>query len=163
MNKLIKTSKEHETALERLEELMLGNPVPDSEDANELELLALLIKAYEDKNIVIVPPTPIEAIRFRMEQAGLTQKDLVPFIGTKSRVSEVLARKRPLTLAMARKLHKGLGIPAEILLEGAFSCTAAKAYPWLKISAKYPTEGVSYEMEDIRESIAHGRSDTAPF
>jgi HTH-type transcriptional regulator/antitoxin HigA len=162
MNKLIKTSKEHETALERLEELMLGNPVPDSEDANELELLALLIKAYEDKNIVIVPPTPIEAIRFRMEQAGLTQKDLVPFIGTKSRVSEVLAGKRPLTLAMARKLHKGLGIPAEILLEGAFSCTATKAYPWLKISAKYPTEGVSYEMEDIRESIAHGRSDTAP-
>jgi|694.fasta_scaffold32191_3 HTH-type transcriptional regulator/antitoxin HigA len=125
MNKLIKTSKEHETALERLEELMLGNPVPDSEDANELELLALLIKAYEDKNIVIAPPTPIEAIRFRMEQAGLTQKDLVPFIGTKSRVSEVLAGKRPLTLAMARKLHKGLGIPAEILLEGAFSCTAA--------------------------------------
>jgi HTH-type transcriptional regulator/antitoxin HigA len=125
MNKLIKTSKEHETALERLEELMLGNPVPDSEDANELELLALLIKAYEDKNIVIPPPTPIEAIRFRMEQAGLTQKDLVPFIGTKSRVSEVLAGKRPLTLAMARKLHKGLGIPAEILLEGAFSCTAA--------------------------------------
>lgn len=125
MNKLIKTSREHETALERLEELMLRNPVPDSEDANELELLALLIKAYEDKNIVIDPPTPLEAIRFRMEQAGLTQKDLVPFIGTKSRVSEVLAGKRPLTLAMARKLHKGLGIPAEILLEGAFSCTAA--------------------------------------
>jgi HTH-type transcriptional regulator/antitoxin HigA len=125
MNKLIKTSKEHETALGRLEELLLRNPVPDSEDANELELLALLIKAYEDKNIVIDPPTPIEAIRFRMEQAGLTQKDLVPFIGTKSRVSEVLAGKRPLTLAMARKLHKGLGIPAEILLEGAFSCTAA--------------------------------------
>jgi HTH-type transcriptional regulator/antitoxin HigA len=125
MNKLIKTSKEHETALGRLEELLLRNPVPDSEDANELELLALLIKAYEDKNIVIDPPTPIEAIRFRMEQAGLTQKDLVPLIGTKSRVSEVLAGKRPLTLAMARKLHKGLGIPAEILLEGAFSCTAA--------------------------------------
>lgn len=87
--------------------------------------LRLLIKAYEGKNIVIDSPTPIEAIRFRMEQAGLTQKDLVPFIGTKSRVSEVLAGKRPLTLAMARKLHKGLGIPAEILLEGAFSCAAA--------------------------------------
>lgn len=124
MNKLIKTSKEHETALERLEKLMLGNPVPDSENANELELLALLIKAYEDKHVVIDPPTPLEAIRFRMEQAGLKQKDLIPFIGTKSRVSEVLAGKRPLTLAMARELHKGLGIPAEILLEGAFSSTA---------------------------------------
>ena len=119
MNKLIKTSKEHEAALDRLGELMLKNPLPDSDDANELELLALLIKSYEDKNIAIDPPTPLEAIQFRMEQSGLKQKDLVPFIGTKSRVSEVLSGKRPLTLAMARELHKGLGIPAEVLLEGA--------------------------------------------
>lgn len=119
MNKLIKTSKEHEAALDRLGELMLKNPLPDSDDANELELLALLIKSYEVKNIAIDPPTPLEAIQFRMEQSGLKQKDLVPFIGTKSRVSEVLSGKRPLTLAMARELHKGLGIPAEVLLEGA--------------------------------------------
>ena len=125
MKKIIKTSKEHEAALERLEELMFKNPVPDSEDADELELLALLIKAYEDKQVVIEPPTPLEAIRFRMEQAGLKQKDLIPLIGTKSRVSEVLAGKRPLTLAMARELHKGLGIPAAILLEGASTSTAA--------------------------------------
>jgi HTH-type transcriptional regulator / antitoxin HigA len=125
MNKLIKTHQEHEAALARLEELMLKNPIPDSEGANELELLALLIKSFEDKNIVIDPPTPLEAIQFRMEQAGLKQKDLIPFIGSKSRVSEVLAGKRPLTLAMARKLHKGLGIPAEILLEDAFSSSAA--------------------------------------
>ncbi len=125
MNKLIKNCQENEAALSRLEELMLKNPVPDSEDANELELLALLIKSYEDKNVIIDPPTPLEAIRFRMEQSGLKQKDLIPFIGSKSRVSEVLAGKRPLTLAMARELHRGLGIPAEVLLEGALSTTAA--------------------------------------
>lgn len=119
MKKLIKTDQEHEAALVRLEELMLKNPIPDSEEANELELLALLIKSYEDKNVTIDPPTPLEAIHFRMDQAGLKQKDLIPYIGTKSRVSEVLAGKRPLTLAMARELHKGLGIPAEVLLEGA--------------------------------------------
>ncbi len=119
MKKLIKTSQENETALARLEELMLKNPAPDSEEANELELLALLIKSYEDEHVSIDPPTPLEAIRFRMEQAGLKQKDLVPFIGTKSRVSEVIAGKRPLTLAMAREHHKGLGIPAAVLLEGA--------------------------------------------
>lgn len=117
--KIIKTSEENEAALERLGELMLKNPLPDTDDANELELLALLIKSYEDKNVEIDPPTPLEAIQFRMEQSGLKQKDLIPYIGTKSRVSEVLAGKRPLTLAMARELHKGLGIPAEILLEGA--------------------------------------------
>ena len=118
MNKLIKTRQENEAALQRLGELMLKNPIPDSDEANELELLALLIKSYEDKHVIIDSPTPLEAIQFRMEQAGLKQKDLVPFIGTKSRVSEVLAGKRPLTLAMARNLHQGLGIPAGVLLGG---------------------------------------------
>ena len=117
--KIIKTSEENEATLDRLGELMLKNPLTDSDDANELELLALLIKSYEDKNVEIDPPTPLEAIQFRMEQSELKQKDLIPYIGTKSRVSEVLAGKRPLTLAMARELHKGLGIPAEVLLEGA--------------------------------------------
>lgn len=117
--KIIKTTEEHEAAFNRLGELMLKNPFPDSDDANELELLALLIKTYEDKNVLIDPPSPLEAIQFRMEQGGLKQRDLIPFIGTKSRVSEVLAGKRPLTLTMARELHKGLGISAEVLLEGA--------------------------------------------
>lgn len=116
MNKLIKTCQEHEVALRRLKELILKNPAPDSGDANELELLAFLIKSYEDKNVVIDSPTPLEAIRFRMEQNELKQNDLIPFIGAKSRVSEVLAGKRPLTLTMIRELHKGLGIPAEVLL-----------------------------------------------
>lgn len=78
MNKLIKTCQENEAALSRLEELMLKNPFPNSAEANELELLALLIKSFEDKNIVIDPPTPLEAIQFRMEHAGLKQKDLIP-------------------------------------------------------------------------------------
>lgn len=125
MKKLIKTHQEHEVALARLEELMLGNPVRASNEANELELLALLIKSYEDNNVVIDPPTSLEAIRFRMEQGGLKQKDLIPFIGTKSRVSEVLAGKRPLTLAMARELHNGLGIPARVFL-GAGQASASE-------------------------------------
>ncbi len=126
MNRIIKNNHEHEAALARLEVLMLGNPPLHSAEADELELLALLIKSYEDKHVMIDPPTPLEAIRFRMEQEGLMQKDLVPYIGTKSRVSEVLAGKRPLTLQMARKLHSGLGIPAEILL----SDTQETAWRW---------------------------------
>jgi HTH-type transcriptional regulator / antitoxin HigA len=158
MKKLIKTTKEHEAALTRLKELMLKNPVQDSDEANELELLALLIKSYEDKNVIIDPPTPLEAIQFRMEQAGLKQKDLIPFIGTKSRVSEVLAGKRPLTLAMARELHKGLGIPAEILLEGARAIVPekidTKLYPVREMHKRGWFEGFSkHAWADVK---AHG-------
>ena len=98
--KLIKTSKDHDAALQRMEELMLADP--GTAEDEELELLAFLIEDYEKRTIKIPAATPAEAIRFRMEQAGLKQHDLVPFIGSKGRVSEVLGAKRELTLAMAK-------------------------------------------------------------
>lgn len=115
--KLIKTSGQHEAALKRLEELMISDPSPGSAGEDEMELLAFLIEDFEKRTIKIAPASPAEAIRFRMEQAGLKQHDLVPFIGSKGRVSEVLSGKRELTLSMVRKLHEGLGIPLKSLVQ----------------------------------------------
>jgi HTH-type transcriptional regulator/antitoxin HigA len=84
-----------------------------------VELWAWLIEAYENERHPIEPPTPLEAIRFRMEQQGLEPKDLVPFIGSRSKVSEVLSGKRSLSLRMIRALHSKLGIPAEVLIGAA--------------------------------------------
>ena len=112
--KLIKTQREYRSALRRVEELMdarRGTPQGD-----ELELLAALIEIYEEKHTPVPPPDPVEAIRFRMEQESLRPQDLIPFLGSRSRVSEVLGGRRPLTLTMIRRLHRGLGIPADVLL-----------------------------------------------
>ncbi len=112
--RVIKTEKENDAALARIEELMELEPTVDVVD--ELELLSTLVELYEEKAYPIPFLEPVDAIRFRMEQQDLKQKDLVPFIGNKSKVSEVLAGKRSLSLGMVRKLHEGLGIPLEILL-----------------------------------------------
>ena len=114
MNRLIKTEKDYEEALSRIEVLM--DAEPDTPEMDELELLTALVEMYEDRHYPMDPPDPVEAIKFRMDQMGLNRKDLVPFIGSKSKVSEVLNRKRPLTLAMMRALNRGLGISPEILL-----------------------------------------------
>lgn len=87
-----------------------------SQEADEMEILVTLIEAYENSHYPMMPPDPVEAIKFRMEQQGLTARDLEAFIGSSGRVSEVLNRKRPLSLRMIRKLHKGLHIPYESLL-----------------------------------------------
>ena len=113
--KVIKTDADYEAALVRLEELL--NAKPGTPKGEEFELWTTLISAYEDDAFPIDLPNPISAIRFRMEQAGLRQIDLVPFIGSASRVSEILRGKRSLSLSMIRKLHDGLGIPAEVLLQ----------------------------------------------
>jgi HTH-type transcriptional regulator / antitoxin HigA len=112
--KLIKTRQEYRAALRRVEELMDARP--GTADGDELELLAAIIEIYEAKHAPVPPPDPIEAIRFRMEQENLRPQDLVPLLGSRSRVSEVLNGKRPLTLTMIRRLHHSLGIPAEVLL-----------------------------------------------
>ena len=91
-------------------------PDPDSEEGAHFEALITLIEAYERKHHPIDPPDPVEAIKFRMEQGGLTVKDLEPMIGKTNRVYEVLTHKRTLSLAMIRRLHKGLGIPAQVLI-----------------------------------------------
>ena len=115
INRLIKTEQDYEKALSRIEELM--DAKPGTAEMDELELLTALVEMYEERHYPIEPPDPIDAIKFRMEQLGLTQKDMVPFIGSKSKVSEVLNGKRPLTLAMMRTLHKKFGISAEVLLK----------------------------------------------
>jgi len=87
-------------------------------EADEMEVLTTLIEAYENRHYPIAPPDPVDAIRFRMEQQGLTPKDLEPFIGSSGRVSEILNRKRRLSLAMVKRLHEGLRIPYESLMAG---------------------------------------------
>lgn len=113
--KLIKTEAENEAALARLEEIFDAEPgTPESDEA---ELLTALIEMYEREAYPMDLPDPVEAIKFRMEQAGLKAKDLIPYIGSASKVSEVLAGKRALSLTMIRKLVNELGIPAEVLLQ----------------------------------------------
>ena len=112
--KVIKTEKEYQIALKRLEEIF--DSKKDSKNGDELELLSLLIDNYEKEKFPIDLPDPIEAIKFRMEQLGYNQKDLSDVIGLKSRVSEILNRKRKLTLDMIRKLNEALGIPTEVLV-----------------------------------------------
>ncbi len=116
MIKLIKSATDHAEALRRIDALMETDPAPGSAEASELEVLAHLVETYEKQQFPADLPDPIEAIRFRMEQQGLSQRDLVPYFGSASRVSEVLSGKRSLNLSMATRLHEGLGIPATVLL-----------------------------------------------
>lgn len=117
--RVIKTQRDYDDAVARLSDLMDEEVKAGSNKEGDLELLALVIESYERSKIDPVSPDPIEAILFRMDQMGLGKKDLIPYFGSLPKVSEVLARKRPLSLAMIRKIHKGLGIPAEVLLGDA--------------------------------------------
>jgi HTH-type transcriptional regulator/antitoxin HigA len=124
--KIIKTEAEYEQALAYIETLMDASPGTPEEE--ELELFAVLVDTYERQHFPIDLPDPVEAILFRMEQQGLTRKDLLPYIGSQSKVSEVLNKKRPLSLAMIRALHSGLGIPAEVLLQEPGASLEAPQY-----------------------------------
>lgn len=114
--RVIKTDEQHTKALEEIATLVALDPQPGTDEAERLELLSSLVEAYEKTRFPIDLPDPIEAIRFRMDQKGLSQADLVPYFGTRGRVSEVLSGKRPLSISMIRALHEGLGIPAEVLI-----------------------------------------------
>lgn len=114
--KPIRTDDDLQAALERVNALW-GTPAGTPE-GDELEILALLIQKYEDEHYPMPPSDPVEAILFRMDQQGLTAKDLEPFIGPRGRVSEVLNRKRRLSIGMIKKLHNGLRIPYESLVNG---------------------------------------------
>ena len=111
--KVLKTNRDYQAALAYIEALMDKT----SPDEAELELWALLVEKYEEEHFPIAAPDPIEAIRFRMEQAELVPADLQPYMQSKSKVSEVMNRKRPLSLSMIRALHRGLQIPAEVLVQ----------------------------------------------
>jgi HTH-type transcriptional regulator/antitoxin HigA len=110
----IKTEQDYDSAVSRIEELWGAKK--DTPDGDELDLLVTLVESYEIKHYPIAPPDPIEAIKFRMEQMGMTNSDMVKYLGSQSRVSEILNKKRKLTLGMIKSLYKGLKIPAEILL-----------------------------------------------
>jgi HTH-type transcriptional regulator / antitoxin HigA len=112
----IHTQEDYDAALDDLSALFDVGPDAGTPDGDRMEVLLALVSAYEDKHFQIPPPDPIEAIKFRMEAQGLTAADLVPYIGPKHRVYEVLNGTRQLTLPMIRRLHEGLGIPAESLI-----------------------------------------------
>jgi HTH-type transcriptional regulator/antitoxin HigA len=115
--KPIKNEKDYDKALTRIDELMELNPKLESSLSDELEVLAMLIEKYEEKEWAISEPDPIEAIKIRMEQMHLKQKNLVPYIGNKSKVSEVLNRKIGLSLSMITNIAVGLHLPLESLVQ----------------------------------------------
>ncbi len=117
MNKVIKNETEYEETLVALERLLDRDPAPGTPENENLDLLTLLVQDYESRSYQFVPSDPIEAIKFRMEQQNLTPRGLIPYIGSRSKVSEILSRKRPLTISMIRALHSGLGIPASVLIQ----------------------------------------------
>src|SRR5262245_2029060 len=111
----IRTEADYKAALARIDALMdaeFGTP-----EGEELDVLTDLVELYEARHVPMGYPTALAALRFRLEQAGLSPRDLIPFIGTRAKVSEVLSGKRPLTMQMARALHANLGIPADVLLQ----------------------------------------------
>ena len=120
--KPIRSESDYEAAIEELSSLW-GAPLGTLK-GDRLDILATLIDAYETKYHSIDPPDPVEAIKFRMEQQGLTRKDLEPIIGTRTRIAEILNRKRSLSIAMIRKLHEHLGISADILIQPTLKKTA---------------------------------------
>ena len=113
----VKTENDYDAALARIEDLWGAEP--GTPEGDELDVLIALVGVYDDENHPVPPPSPIEAIRFVMEQKELTQADLIPYLGSRPRVSEILNGKRTLTLRMIRSLHSGLGIPADILIQDA--------------------------------------------
>lgn len=114
----IKSEDDYRAALARIDALVAGDKAPpeNSPEGDVLEVLVALVQVYEAAHYAIGSPDPVEAIKFRMEQGGLTRKDLEAALGSESRVSEILNKRRPLTLGMIRKLHEMLGIPLENLV-----------------------------------------------
>lgn len=144
MIKVIKNEREYDMTLAEIDTLLDLDPDPGTPEADRLEVLTLLVEAYESKRFLIEAPDPIEAIKFRMEQQNLTQRDLVPYIGSRSKTSEVLSGKRPLSLPMIRALHSGLGIPAKVLLRENDPLS------------KSEESGVDWERFPLREMVARG-------
>ncbi|WP_341787222.1 type II toxin-antitoxin system HigA family antitoxin [Rickettsia endosymbiont of Cantharis rufa] len=115
---IIKTEKEYEKALKEIDNLL--DAKENSSEAEKLEILSMLVEDYGNKHYKIEAPDPIEAINFRVERLSLSRKDLEKSIGSRSKVSEILNKRKPLTLSMIRKLHKNLNIPADILIQEVY-------------------------------------------
>lgn len=110
----IRTEADYDQALAEIETLLEAQP--ETPEGDRLELLTALVEVYERKRHPILPPDPIEALLYHMESRGLTRRDLEPYLGSRARVAEVLNRRRGLTIEMIRRLHQGLGLPAEVLI-----------------------------------------------
>jgi len=128
--KVIKTEQDYNESLKLVENLITLDPEPDSGEGEQLSLLSVLIQDYETRVFPEILPDPIEAIKFRMEQANLKAADLIPYIGSRSRVSEILSGKRQMTLDMVRALSEGLGIPAKVLLQKPELGTESEYETW---------------------------------
>ncbi|QLE87612.1 ImmA/IrrE family metallo-endopeptidase [Shewanella sp. Scap07] len=158
--KLIKSEQDHEQAISRLMALMEMDPEPNSIESDEIDVLAVLIEKYEEVAFPIEFPDPIEAIKFRMEQQGLSNKDIVPYIGSAPKVSEVLSGKRNLSLNMIRKLSEGLGISAEILIRAPAQQSAVtkdidwNAFPLSEMRKRDYFEGFNGSLTDLKEYAA---------
>ncbi len=139
---VIKTKQQYEQYLVEVERLASEDPKADSADGRRLELLAMLVEDYERSSFEFAMPDPIDAILFRMEQQGLRQKDIAPFVGGQNRASEILSRKRPLTLPMIRKLHEALDIPSSLL-----------------IREPEPSYGKAHAVDDAEPPTGPGRAD----
>ncbi len=116
MLKPVKNKKQYNDALARVYSLMQKDIKPNSKESDELEILSILVKEYENKNYPIPKPNPLEAIKFRMEQMGMSESELASVLGHRSRKSEIFSGKRKLSLEMIRKLNQLLNIPAEVLI-----------------------------------------------
>jgi HTH-type transcriptional regulator/antitoxin HigA len=127
---VIKTDAQYREIMARLDALVETDPAPDTDEGRELEVLALILRDYERNAFPLAPPNPLAALRLRMDQLGLAPKDLVPFLGSRSKVSEVMASKRPLSLTMIRELHRGLGIPLESLVSEQPDDNSVDAIEW---------------------------------
>lgn len=158
--KLIKTQQDHEQALARLMALMDMDPAPGSSENDEIDVLAVLIEKYEKETFPLDKPDPIEAIKFRMDQQGLTNKDLIPYFGSAPKVSEVLSGKRTLSLNMIRKLSEGLGISAEILIQAPEQTNACgkdidwQAFPLAEMRKRGYFDGFSGTLQELKEYAA---------
>jgi HTH-type transcriptional regulator/antitoxin HigA len=158
--KLIKSEQEHEQALARLMHLMDVDPGPGTAEADELDVLAVLIERYEEELFPMDLPDPVEAIKYRMDQEGLKNKDLIPYIGSAPKVSEVLKGKRQLSLNMIRKLNDGLGIPAKVLIREPAQQMAKdkdidwQAFPLSDMRKHGYFEGFTGSLQELREYAA---------
>lgn len=149
--KSIRSQSDLEQALIRIDRLM--GSTPDSKNYDELQVLVDLVELYESKNVVIDLPSPLAAIEFRMDQAGLKPRDLIPILGSKTAVSEVLSGKRPLTMGMARALHEKLGIPAALLLKESTREITSLVDEWAKFPLK-AMKKLGWIKDSTRESFA---------
>lgn len=158
--KIIKTDQEHEQALAHLMSLMDKELIKGSAEADELDVLALLIDCYEQDRYPIDPPDPIEAIKFRMDQQGLRKKDLIPYIGSASKVTEVLNGTRALSINMIRRLSEGLGISADVLIrepqQKLMESTDIDwlAFPLAKMRERDYFDGFNGNLQELKEYAA---------